>query len=1187
MAENVQRSIEVPVPLQLFGSLVTEMNAADLPEGTSPDNQDVVFTPGAVASRPCLHKWLLGLPSGTTITYEKTFITPKRVNLNLILTSDGQFWVQDTSNPPYLPQLLGNVAPGSYANSVTAFGKELITFNDNLSGTDIPRTYDGEFFDRATQYGPGAPPLISNVILPAVNMTTTPTTSGVSISTIHQSNPVFVHGELLHYSTLEVTTVTPHGLSVGDYVVITGSSEPDFNTDGTVPFVLDEYTFKVNCILSIEDPPATGGTVTATSGISLVRSLNTVTCSTVTAHSLLKGFQVQISGMDDSVVGGSITQIVIDNENNPGVATVTTAQPHGLVPQNIVNILNVNNAVVGGAISGMKRSANVVTASTNTNNGLSIGAYVTISGVSDDTFNGLFLVSGIISPNIFTYDQVDVDKVVSAPSGTVSLNWIPNTPGLLENYYTVITSPTTTTFEIQVSYNDGTWTSGKVTFSWNGIFYVTNIISPTSFQYQQYGPNATTTQTGIVTPHSQIAPGTHQCVVLFETRMGYVTAPSPPVQFIANGSQYLYASNIPLGPPNVVKRYLAFTGSGGNNFFYIPVPAFVNGITVSTSTAIVDNTTTNLLMDFSDNTLFDSIAIDIKGNNLFQMAVLGRPLSVAKYASRSAWYGMKNYVPNFLNLGFEGGYISGDMGTPLGWTVVTPGGVLQSGNADFGYCWAITGSGTTGAMDGEITQSAYQDAYGIPIFNSGIDYTVEVYLSLVSGSTSSGGIVIDLYSPSLNTVYCQATIPASTIPASGKFFSVDFGAELPFPIAPDTVLRVYGFNLPSGTTIGVDEIEFYPTDHPDVPKFLYSYVNSPESLDSLTGVLGAADDTTPIQTYFEYRDSFLFLTCLKLHETNDLAGYEPSEWRVREISSNCGACSPNSCSTGENFSVWMTSPSSYPPVGRGLYIYTGGQVYKLSQEIQPDFDAITKGYQKTIWVTNDAVTRRIYIGVPYSGATAPNRIYVMDYREMDSALQIAEKPPIHISFSGKMICSDLSRKWTKWNIQANCGGIIYVPTIGLQFCVGSGNGQTPGLASGFATSYWFDLNKYTDDDYGQVSPYYTTYFFINHEMEMNMQVGAHRKLYKRYAAYITGVGRFQLTPYANELANPWPSPPIWPLQITQAFDIGDGLNVSTERCAFKIASVPVIGQTDNSFNLAKFIPTLCQEPVSPIRFGAV
>jgi hypothetical protein len=1183
VAENVPQTIEVPVPLELFGSLVTEMNASDLPEGISPDNQDVVYLPGGVGSRPCMRKWLSGLPGGTTITYEKTFVTPAGISLNLILTSDGKFWVQNTQVPPYLPIEIGNVVAGSYASSVSAFGRELIVFHNNVTGTDIPRTYDGQYFDRATQGGPGAAPVVTNTILPPSSMAVSGTNSYAISSAV--SIAPYVVGGTTYYAQIQLTLTVPGApLSVGQIV---GYLSGTYNTGGPIVSVIYNNVGVLigftTYYFGTSTGPDTGGTVTV-DGTSLQRGNNTVTATTATPHGLSMGYQAQISGVDNSTVGNNIESIVIDNETTPGVALITTQNPHGLVPQNLVNLIGIPSVAVGGGISAAARSAEIVTITTTLAHGLSIGALVTVAGLSDNTYNGQFTVLSVPSLTTFTYSQVDTDSI-SGGSGTVNLEWIPNTVGLLTNYYTVSSCPTSTTFYVQVSYSDGTWGSGGlITFPWNGIFYVTAILSATQFQYQQYGPSASTTEIGLVTPFSQISPGVHQCCVLFQTRQGFIPAPSPTTQFVANGGQYLTISNIPLGPPNIIARYLAFSGAGGDNFFYIPVPAFVGGIFVSTSTAIYDNVTSSILVDFSDNTLFDSLAIDIPGNNLFEMAVLGPCLGVDSYASRAEWWGWNNSIPNLLNLGFEGGYISGDLTTPLGWTVNTPGGILDTSSADFGMSWLITSAG--GGADGQISQPVYRDTDGIAILQPLTQYTVNYRLSVVSGASPFNGIAaIDFYSPTVGILAsANLRLPDTN---STSFYTNPFTIATPAIIPMDAILRIYLKDCLIGTRVAFDEIQIYPTLVPTVPNFLFSYVNFPESLDQVTGVLGGADDPTPIQATFKWRDAFLFLTQAKLHETTDLAGYEPSDWKVREVSNNCGACGPNACSTGENFSVWVSSPSSTPPVGRGLYIHTGGNVYKISQEIQPDFDSINLAAQSSIWVCNDSVTRRIYVGTPISGATAPNRIYVLDYRELNTAADVAEKPPIHISFSGKMICSDLSRKWTKWNVSANCGGIIYVPGVGSQFCVGGGNGQAPGLAPGFANAYWFDSTLLTDEDYGQVVPYYTTYFFINHQAEQSMQVGLHRKLYKRYAAYITGVGQFQLTPFANSLSNPWPAAPLWPLNLTQGSDIGDGLNVNTERCAFQIASVPYIGQTDNSFNVGKLIITLSQEPISPIRYGAV
>lgn len=63
-----------------------------------------------------------------------------------------------------------------------------------------------------------------------------------------------------------------------------------------------------------------------------------------------------------------------------------------------------------------------------------------------------------------------------------------------------------------------------------------------------------------------ISPGVHQCAVVFVTRQGYWTAPSPPVSWTAAGNFKVNVTNIPTGPSNVVQRLLTFTAAGGASF---------------------------------------------------------------------------------------------------------------------------------------------------------------------------------------------------------------------------------------------------------------------------------------------------------------------------------------------------------------------------------------------------------------------------------------------------------------------------------------------------------------------------------------------------------------------------------------------------------------------------------------------
>jgi hypothetical protein len=119
-----------------------------------------------------------------------------------------------------------------------------------------------------------------------------------------------------------------------------------------------------------------------------------------------------------------------------------------------------------------------------------------------------------------------------------------------------------------------------------------------------------------------ISPGVHQCSVIFVTRQGYWTAPSPPVSWTAAGGKQVNVTNIPTGPSNVVQRLLAFTGSGGATFYQVPATMTIN-----------DNTTTSLVVDFTDTILLSGVSMDY----LFSQVELPNQWGVVPYVERLFW----------------------------------------------------------------------------------------------------------------------------------------------------------------------------------------------------------------------------------------------------------------------------------------------------------------------------------------------------------------------------------------------------------------------------------------------------------------------------------------------------------------------------------------------------------------------
>jgi len=125
-----------------------------------------------------------------------------------------------------------------------------------------------------------------------------------------------------------------------------------------------------------------------------------------------------------------------------------------------------------------------------------------------------------------------------------------------------------------------------------------------------------------------VGQGVHQCSVIFQTRQGYLTAPGPATSWTASGGKRAVVTNIPTGPSNVVARILCFTGAGGASFYYVGA----GGTLFSGNMILGDNTTTSLVVDFSDAILLAGTNVDA----LFRLIDLGDCAGVIDYPSGSS-----------------------------------------------------------------------------------------------------------------------------------------------------------------------------------------------------------------------------------------------------------------------------------------------------------------------------------------------------------------------------------------------------------------------------------------------------------------------------------------------------------------------------------------------------------------------
>lgn len=879
-----------------------------------------------------------------------------------------------------------------------------------------------------------------------------------------------------------------------------------------------------------------------------------------------------------------IDSIVIDNETIPGLALVTTKGPHGLAPEEFVSIVGVEPGAIAN-IAAAQWSAGTTTLTTVSNHKLVPGSVVQAAGVVTATgsttfsFDGTFVVATVPSPNQITYAQTPITAtdpdVIDATddSGTLVIGWpVPDTP--TPTYFQVESAPTPTTFYIPISYGDGTWTTGTVGFAWEGTFYVTAVNSPTQFQYQQYGPNGATTAIGTVTPYGQAAPGFHLMRVTGLSRQGAVLKSSPYVKFIANGGQYLQIDDLPIMPSNIVARIIEFTGADGAYFFYLPVAPQINGQIVGTATQINDNTTTSVLLDFSDNSLFAGLATSIPGNDLRLQITLDGALGFGQYSTRLMTYGQRNRIQNFLGLGFDGGFNSLTPTAPLGWTVGSGGALAANPLLPPSTAWLITANAGAG-QSGNLSQGAYQDAYGIPILTGNTPYKFRAWLqpSAIDSDLNFYAVISSASTGFTST----ATFNGADMSTAGSFVEANFDMATPEAIPVDILLTIYAVSTTNNQTLLVDEQSVIYSQTPYLDGDLFgSYGNNEEGIDGVTGKFGPVTDTRKVMDFAVLRETFYMLTqepSGRLHETTDNGTTEPSGWVVNEVGANCGALSAFSltksqaddtaASGGEEWMAWASLS--------GARIFGGSYPDKISQEIQPDWAQINSAAAKTVWCVNDPVARCLYFGVPLGSATAPSKILFMSYRELDSAQSIASSAPFRVSFSGKLIATDNTRKWSLWNIQANCGSLMYRSAGNLSMVLGGGNSATPG-DGGFGNVYTLNPNKYTDDDYGQVNSYYFTYAFVNRGAEQALQVGSHQKGFLGLLANVTwpaGTMLIQVAP--NNLANIWPlscERNISQENIDLQWGYGNQIIARGSRFFIKFSSVPLEGQTDNAYNIS-------------------
>lgn len=1094
---------------------------------------------------------------------------------NLCLDTNGNLYYEDcTAQPGVLQTVVSGIAPRAYAKGTGGTNAAYLAISDLTQGIDAPKLYTPNWVDRISQVGPGAPPTFTATIASVgsgVAITNYSIASNIVSFTASNS---FAAGQVITLSGFTgptflnglVLDVLGSGLSGTGFQVYlnhanvsstaaTGIASPQYqypiaaSPKGITQLAARTYGFAFLLWSAGAGSVQAGNTITiyyADSTLTgpdtqLVNNFNSgqavyvyitgapIGNGTNLVTSVGKGappnqsrqfyyFTIQMTSSQYAYYTG---------QNGYGVtyqmtaATLTTAVP---VPD-----LTVNNQVnIAGAgvsqwnsqwtISQTLNAAAMTITQTSMTSGVAVYSYAVIgTGGGNPAAGQLVTVSNTLNGNgVFNVTDVPISTVSGTNVGTFTVTGFPSS----DTFGTSAESGQATTAGTQFVFDPGALTVGTQN---NPI-------------YGNSGGGALTVAgTGQV-----IGSGTRQGVVFFITRNGYETAPSPPVTFTTpTNSNYIYASGIPIGPPNVIARGIAFTEAGQNgvagaNFFTIPqqVNTTINGVTsVSTALLVNDNVTTSARFSFTDTVLLSAEAIDIQGNNLFNLIEIGNPGWVASYAGRN-FYGLcQNKIQNFLNLSFDGGYLPSSTIYPLGWQIDSVygqyGQLIVSGA--FGNSYYIQNS--TNVVQngiGMIRQSAYQDAYQQPIININTLYSVRVTARIPSGITG-GLLAVSLTEYNLQTGYGSehgvarfgleqfnsSTFQTITLPMTITAFTT--------AVPSDLVLRVYGYNFSPGADIEIDRIDVFPTEIPVLTTQAFvSYVNNPESVDGVTGVIRVdQENQQPWNGLAVMNDQAYILKSRSWYATQNSANDEPANWEVREVSQKAGAEGINSFDVGEG---WIITHNRY-----GAYLFTGGQPKKISLDVDAIFQMIPDASLNSVWVRNDPESQRLYFGVPlptpnfylpnagyYSLPPYPNVILMMNYQSINTGDELQDAMEVHSTMFGNLQTQDMRRKWSIWQIPCPYADLVKQVEGGSELFLGNGLG----------TSKIYRFGEYQTgiaptDDGQPITSCYVTYPWVSSAKATSQPLlGFMRKTWEYLVSNVSGVGLLNVTLYPNILLGP-------------------------------------------------------------------
>jgi hypothetical protein len=265
----------IDVAHDVFCGTLTRVAPSNMPSGGSPDNLNVEFLPGLVRTRggfqpQTSYKSVAGGP--WQVRYTKSYAqvpeSPETLALLVNPTQDPEGLMVAgltvigsvsgySAQRPWAPYSLDPGFGGPLAFSCTQFGREYIAISDGRYGYDLPRQWDGTYYDRVSQCGPGQAPTVANwtntvpiISLQQLNSSIAGIYEVGNICTV-----IFGNGGVLPGSTAWAASLS----RPGDLFTIVGSPVAQYN--GTWPLI--DITYVGTLIAFTFYNPTTGLSNTA------------------------------------------------------------------------------------------------------------------------------------------------------------------------------------------------------------------------------------------------------------------------------------------------------------------------------------------------------------------------------------------------------------------------------------------------------------------------------------------------------------------------------------------------------------------------------------------------------------------------------------------------------------------------------------------------------------------------------------------------------------------------------------------------------------------------------------------------------------------------------------------------------------------------------------------------------------